>query len=393
MALAEVKVLVIDLDSVLSMGLEEVNIAVRRAWQASTPQNKKPQYPMLWCWVPHTFSGFFGNEKLFNSKAIDYFLVGDFETGDFSAHQVLLFSRSVHVLLSVREARLCQTIVGDSLSSSLRHFSPASSRFDKKFVLEFSSSQIDYLQNRRRSKIFRYLSAFNSSLAHGKQAAAAPDMKKLINMLNASLWVQERCEGVAILEDRANKSWFMVCTSREGLSEWEAIFKKELEWIPPSPGTSPKNAEQKSAGARNSGKELQRSDSSGTEGGGFGKEFDPDRAFNSQEGKHDVRRKRSMSKGASAIGEDLDLDGAGAGSTVNANANNSDPPADSVDKELAAALAASKADEEKAKARADNEADALAMAIRASLGGEQAGTPNPHSPMGEKTTTGIDLVD
>ncbi|CAD7957597.1 unnamed protein product [Amoebophrya sp. A25] len=203
MALDSLRVIVIDLDTVLLKGLEDYVVSVRRVFRG------KKHMPALWVWIPDSFSGFYENASLTQAKVVDYFLIGPFTTGtDLLPNQVLLFSRSVRTLLPIRQKKLCQTIVGDSLMV-LENWR---SSFSGEYRFEMTQSQKEYLRHRRKSKIFEYLQ-FPGSLED----------------LNKSLWIQEKCEGVAIVNGT-----MMVATSRERIDEWEAILTKELEWIPPA---------------------------------------------------------------------------------------------------------------------------------------------------------------
>lgn len=201
MALSDVRVVVIDLDTLLLTGLEDYILSVKKIFPAK-------RLPQLWVWIPESFSGFYENKRLANNaRTIDSFLVGKFEIGDLTPNQVLLFSRSVHTLLPIRQKKLCQTIVGDSLQV----LECSQNLFDPRFKIEFTSSQCEYLQHRRKSKIFQYLK-FEGTLED----------------LNRGFWIQERCEGVAFLL----KTNTMIATSKDGITEWENIIKKELEYIP-----------------------------------------------------------------------------------------------------------------------------------------------------------------
>lgn len=108
------RVIVIDIDTALLKGLEDYVISVRRIFRG------KKSIPQLWLWVPDHCSGFYQNNMLSSVKMVDYLLIGQFHTGDYLPNQVLLFSRSVKTLLPLREAKKCQTIVGDSLQVRLQ---------------------------------------------------------------------------------------------------------------------------------------------------------------------------------------------------------------------------------------------------------------------------------
>lgn len=84
----------IDLDTILLHGLEDVSVSIGKVFRGKT-------FPSLWCWIPEDCSGFFQNEKLTNARSIDYFMIGAFQIGIYTPNQVLLFSRSVHTLLPI----------------------------------------------------------------------------------------------------------------------------------------------------------------------------------------------------------------------------------------------------------------------------------------------------
>ncbi len=170
MALSEIRAIVVDLDTACKIGLIDVYESIARNF-------KKGKYPAVWLWIPDTFQGFYANKMLYNAKGIDYYLVGPLNIGDLLPHQVLLFSRSVTTLLPVREKKICQTIIGDSLAV----LDQANNKFSNQYKFEFSQQQRDFLVTRRQSRIFRYLKTDCG-----------------IEELNRSMWIQERCEGTII---------------------------------------------------------------------------------------------------------------------------------------------------------------------------------------------------
>lgn len=204
--LRELKVIAVDLDSFLQIGAEKVYGDIKRLWPGRRPQ--------LWCWISTQAPGFYRNQNLGNAAKIDYFQVSpDFSTASYQPLQVLLFSRSVHIAYPIRKAKTCQTIVGDSLQVlECMRGDAEKAAFKPQFKVEFSHTQKDFLLHTRKSIIFKYLTTDCNSIAE----------------LNMSLWLQERCEGVAVLSGQT----CMVATTKAGIEEWEAIIRKELEWVP-----------------------------------------------------------------------------------------------------------------------------------------------------------------
>ncbi|CAD7964446.1 unnamed protein product [Amoebophrya sp. A120] len=227
------KVIAIDLDTVLLKGLEDYVMSVRKMFRGK-------KMPALWVWIPDFFKGFYENSQLNQAKCIDYFLVGPFQTGDYLPNQVLLFSRSVKTLLPIREKKLCQTIVGDSLQV----LESANATFTGEYKFELTTSQKEYLQYRRKSKIYQYLQ-FSGSL----------------DDLNKGLWIQEKCEGVVITGGN------LIATSKTAIEEWESIIRKELEYIPDKDGTDgppePKS-ERRSSGRTSGSSSSKHKDTSDT---------------------------------------------------------------------------------------------------------------------------------
>lgn len=171
MSLTELRAIVVDLDTALLTGLTTTYETLVKLF----PKRR----PSLWIWVPESFQGFYSNKSLKNTHGVDYFVCGKLDIGDFQPHQVLLWSRSVDTLLPIRKGKVCQTVIGDSLGDLLE--GSLKKRFSAKYVVEFSEGQRIHLSEKRQSKIYEYLKTYCA-----------------IEELNMSLWIQERCEGIAI---------------------------------------------------------------------------------------------------------------------------------------------------------------------------------------------------
>lgn len=78
------------------------------------------------------------------------------------------------------------------------------------FSREFSKDEQEHLKTKVKSKIYDYLTT-------------KPGVS--VTQLNTDLWVQERAEGAAIVENGKK----LVASSSESLKEWTEIFDHELK--------------------------------------------------------------------------------------------------------------------------------------------------------------------
>lgn len=212
---SQIKAICVDLDTLRAVGCQMLQTQISIACTDPTWACKQPA---LWCWIPEETcdeASARDAERFVekNRKAIGNVIIGPLGTGRLMPHQVLVFSRSVHLIAPIRAAELAQTVVGDDLSvlGNHRH------KFSSDFSVELSAEQSAFLQYRLKSVLFDYLRAGCS-----------------VSELNASMWCQERCEGAAILGSSHGR-YMLVTTSKETLKEWHKIIKQELSQVPTTP--------------------------------------------------------------------------------------------------------------------------------------------------------------